>query len=35
MKVTTILFILWFIVFAGWVVKQFAAANRRAERKEE
>lgn len=33
MSVTTILFILWFIVFAFWLVKQFSEANKRSERR--
>jgi hypothetical protein len=33
MEVYQILFLLWVIVFAFWLPKQFAAANKRAEKK--
>jgi flagellar biogenesis protein FliO len=29
LKVHHILFLLWIIVFAGWLVKQFSDANKR------
>lgn len=35
MKVHQILFILWGIVFAFWLARQFAAANKRNERNEQ
>jgi hypothetical protein len=33
MEVYQILFLLWVIVLAFWLPKQFAAANKRAEKK--
>lgn len=33
MKVHHIIFIIWAIVFAFWVVRQFAAYNKRTDRK--
>jgi len=33
MEVYQILFLLWLIVFAFWLAKQFTAANKRAEKK--
>ncbi len=32
MKVTTILFVLWFIVFLFWVTRQFKEHNKRTSR---
>ena len=32
MKVVTILFILWFIVFAFWLVRQFSEYNKRTDK---
>jgi hypothetical protein len=32
-KVYQILFLVWFIVFAFWIVRQFSEHNRRRERK--
>ncbi len=34
MEVYQILFLLWFIVFAFWLVKQFSRANRKYERRD-
>lgn len=33
MKVHHILFILWIVVFAGWMAKQFSDANKRNDKK--
>jgi flagellar biogenesis protein FliO len=33
-EVYQILFLLWFIVFAFWLVKQFSRANRKYERRD-
>ncbi len=32
MKVTTILFVLWFIVFLFWMARQFKEYNKRTDR---
>ncbi len=32
MKIYQILFLVWFIVFAFWVVRQFAEHNKRTDR---
>jgi hypothetical protein len=33
MKVHHILFLLWIVVFAGWMAKQFSDSNKRNDRK--